>query len=460
MPIESRNPATLEVYETFEPLTTEAVEAALALSTEAADSLRLMSVKDRAAGLLRLADVLDAQTDALARMATEEMGKTFVAAKAEVAKCAGVCRYYAEHGPQMLADEPVMIDDGHAYVAHLPMGPILAVMPWNFPFWQVMRFVAPSLIAGNPGLLKHASNVPRCALAIERVVLEAGFPKGAFQTLLIGSGQVEAIIRDPRVKGVTLTGSGPAGAAVGSVASDVIKPSVLELGGSDAFIVMPSADLDAAAAAAVVGRTMNNGQSCIAAKRFLVHDDVYDAFRDRFAAKLEALKVGDPMAEDTDIGPLANASAVDEVEAQVEASVKAGARQTVGAQRVTVEGFEGGHWFSPGMLEDIPEDAPAFRDEIFAPVALMFRVPNLEAAIELANDSEFGLGSAIFTQDKGEVLHAVRRLDAGSTAVNRIVASDPRLPFGGAKTSGYGRELAKDGLMAFVNRKTVTVSGL
>lgn len=460
MPIESRNPATQEVYETFQALTEEAVEAALVRSTDAADALRLMSVQDRAAGLWRLAEVIDSHTDELARMATEEMGKTLVSAKAEVAKCASVCRYYAEHGPQMLADEPILIDDGHAYVAHLPMGPILAVMPWNFPFWQVMRFVAPSLIAGNPGLLKHASNVPRCALAIERVVLEAGFPQGAFQTLLIGSGQVEAIIRDSRVRGVTLTGSGPAGSAVGRVASDVIKPSVLELGGSDAFIVMPTADLDAAAKAAVVGRTMNNGQSCIAAKRFIVHDAVYDDFRNKFADRLEALKVGDPMAEDTDIGPLANAAAVDEVEAQVEASIRAGARQTVGAKRVTVDGFESGHWFLPGMLEDIPENAPAFRDEIFAPVALMFRVPSLEAAIDLANDSEFGLGSVIFTQDKSEVLHAVRRLDAGATAVNRIVASDPRLPFGGAKTSGYGRELAKDGLMAFVNRKTITVSGL
>jgi len=460
MPIESRNPATQEVYQTFEPLTDDAVEAALAAAAEASNTLRLMSLKDRAAGLLRLADVIDQRETELARLATEEMGKTFTAAKAEVQKCASVCRYYTEQGPAMLADEPIMIDDGRAYVAHLPMGPILAVMPWNFPFWQVLRFAAPALMAGNPGLLKHASNVPRCALAIEDLVTAAGFPAGSFQTLLIGSAQVEPIIRDPRVRGVTLTGSGPAGSAVAKVAAEEIKPSVLELGGSDAFIVMPTADLDAAAAAAVVGRTMNNGQSCIAAKRFIVHEDVYDAFKDKFAAKLRALKVGDPMAEDTDVGPLASAAAVDEVEEQVQASVEAGARLVLGAERLTLDGLEKGNWFAPGLIEEIPESAPAFRDEIFAPVALLFKVPHLEAAIDLANDSEFGLGSAIFTQDRSEILHAVRRLEAGATAVNRIVASDPRLPFGGAKSSGYGRELAKDGLMAFVNRKTVTVSGL
>lgn len=460
MPIESRNPANQEIFETFEELSDHAVEDKLAAAEEASEALRLVAIKDRAAGLERLASILDQRGDDLARLATEEMGKTIVSARAEVEKCASVCRYYAAHGPQFLEDEPVKIDQGSAYVAHLPIGPVLAVMPWNFPFWQVFRFAAPALVAGNPGLLKHASNVPRCALAIEEVITEAGFPKGSFQTLLIGSGKVEGVLRDKRVRAATLTGSGPAGSAVGALAGELIKPSVLELGGTDPFIVMPSADIEAAVAAAVTGRTMNNGQSCIAAKRFIVHHDVYETFRDQMAAKLSALKIGDPMAEDTEIGPLSTKSGLEEVTNQVEASLKAGATRVCGAEPTTVEGFEGGNWFVPGLIEGISEESPAYRDEIFAPVALLFKVPDLEAAIDLANDTDFGLGSAIFTKDRQEVLHAVRRLEAGSTAVNRIVASDPRLPFGGVKTSGYGRELARDGMMAFVNRKTVTVSGL
>ncbi|MEO1656140.1 MAG: NAD-dependent succinate-semialdehyde dehydrogenase [Pseudomonadota bacterium] len=460
MSITTTNPATGILIEEFEPLSADAIENALAAAEEAVDSLRAMPLSDRAAALFRLADLLDERQEALAFTATQEMGKTITAARAEVAKCASCCRYYAEHGPSFLADEEVEIADGRAYVAHLPIGPVLAVMPWNFPFWQVFRFAAPALMAGNPGLLKHASNVPQSALAIEEVIRAAGFPEGAFQTLLIGSGAVDGILRDPRVRAATLTGSGPAGSAVGGTAGTMIKPSLLELGGSDPFIVMPSADIDAAVKAAVVGRTMNNGQSCIAAKRFLVHTDVYDEFRDKMAAAMQALKIGDPLQDDTDVGPLANKAGLDEVVTLVNESVEAGATRVFGAEKTTVEGFEGGYWFAPGMLEDIPEAAPAFREEIFGPVALMHRVPSLEAAIELANDTPFGLGSAIFTQDEADVLHAVRRIDAGSTAVNRIVASDPKLPFGGTKTSGYGRELSKDGMMAFVNKKTVTISGL
>ncbi len=460
MPIESRNPANGQLIESFDPLTDEAIDEKLDRAEAAAESLRLMPKRDRADALNALGARLGERRDELARIATEEMGKTFASAKAEVDKCALVCRYYAEHGPEFLRDEPVQIDDGSAYVAHLPLGPILAVMPWNFPYWQVFRFAAPSLMAANPGLLKHASNVPRCALAIEDVIAEAGFPKHAFQTLLIDSDKVEGVIRDRRIRGVTLTGSGPAGEAVARVAGEEIKPSLLELGGSDPFIVMPSADLDAAVKAAVLGRTLNNGQSCIAAKRFIVHHEIYDAFRDKMKEAFSAMKLGDPMAEDTDIGPLATPDGVEDVVGQVEASVEKGARRVTGAERASVDGFEGGNWFRPGILEDIPEAAPAYRDEVFGPVALLFRVPHLDAAIELANDTPFGLGSAIFTRDKGEVDHAVRRLEAGATAVNRIVASDPRLPFGGVKTSGYGRELAKDGMMAFMNRKTVTVTGL
>ncbi|NNU17313.1 NAD-dependent succinate-semialdehyde dehydrogenase [Parvularcula sp. ZS-1/3] len=460
MSIESRNPATGELLEQFSPASNEMIEEALDLAVEGHEALRRMPLRDRAAGLRRLADLLDQKNEELARVATLEMGKTLKAAKAEVTKCASVCSYYAEHGAGFLRDEPVQIDEGSAYVAHLPLGPILAVMPWNFPYWQVFRFAAPALMAGNSGLLKHASNVPQCALAISDVIAEAGFPKGAFQTLLIGSDKVEGILRDARIRGATLTGSGPAGSAVGALAGETIKPSVLELGGSDAFIVMPSADLDAATDAALTGRTQNNGQSCIAAKRFIIHEAAYDAFREKFAAKLASLKVGDPMSEDTDIGPLANASGLDDVVKAVEDSVAKGARRTLGAKPTEIAGMPEGHWFEPGMLEDIPEEAPAFKEEIFGPVALLSRVPNLDEAIDLANCTEFGLGSVIFTKDRSEVDHAVRRLEAGATAVNRIVASDPRLPFGGVKTSGYGRELARDGMMAFVNRKTVTISGL
>jgi succinate-semialdehyde dehydrogenase/glutarate-semialdehyde dehydrogenase len=459
MTIESRNPATGELLKSCEETPPEAVEEALSCAEAAADRLRLMGARERARGLERLAALLDERAEEYGRLATLEMGKPIAQARAEVEKCALACRYYAEHGPSYLSDVPVKVDEGSAYVAHLPLGPILAVMPWNFPFWQVLRFAAPALMAGNPGLLKHASNVPQCALAIEEVIRDAGFPKGSFQTLLIGSDKVEAIIRDERVKGVTLTGSGPAGAAVAKAAGEEIKPSLLELGGSDAFLVMPSADLEAAADAALKGRTQNNGQSCIAAKRFLVHTDVYDRFKELFAERLSSLKLGDPMDEGTDIGPLSTEGGLSEVLEQIEKSVAAGAKLTLGGTRESVEGMEQGNWFVPGMLEDIPEAAPAFREEVFAPLALLFRVPSLDAAIELANDSPFGLGSVIFTRDRAEVDHAVRRLEAGSTAVNRIVASDPRLPFGGVKSSGYGRELAKDGMMAFVNKKTVTVSG-
>jgi succinate-semialdehyde dehydrogenase/glutarate-semialdehyde dehydrogenase len=459
MPLESVNPSTEVVVERFDELDADGIEHALSRSVAAAEEQRRLPVRDRAALMERAADILDRDADRLGRILTEEMGKTFAAAKAEVDKCAWACRYYAEQGPGFLANEPVEIDEGSAYVAHLPIGPVLAVMPWNFPLWQVFRFAAPALVAGNTTLLKHASNVPRAALAIQDVFNEAGFPRGAFQTLLVGSNAVEAILRDARIRGVTLTGSNAAGSAVGRTAGDVIKPSVLELGGSDAFIVMPSADLDAAVKAAVQGRILNNGQSCIAAKRFIVHADIYEAFRDRFVAAFEALTVGDPFAESTDLGPLALASIRDEICEQVDKSVAEGARRLVGAERIEGPNGGKGYWFQPGVIENIPEGSPAYCEEVFGPVALLFKAPSLDAAIDMANDNPFGLGSAIFTGERGDVDHAVRRLEAGATAVNRIVASDPRLPFGGVKESGYGRELARDGMMAFVNRKTVTISG-
>ena len=453
MPIQSQNPATEEIVRTYAPHDGAFVDRALDRAVAAGAELRAAGVRARAAALTEAAAVLERRADALSAVMTEEMGKTRASARAEVQKCASACRYYAEHAERFMRPEIV---PGAGSVVPLPLGPILAVMPWNFPLWQVVRFAAPALAAGNTGLLKHASNVPACALALEEVFAEAGFPEGAFQTLLIGSDRVEAIIRDDRVRGVTLTGSGPAGAAVARVAGEEIKPSLLELGGTDAFLVMPSADLGAAAEAAVLGRTQNNGQSCIAAKRFLVHADVYDAFRDRFAAAIEALTLGDPMADGTDIGPLATKAGREEVDGLVSDALAKGARRVTGARAAEGPNDGRGWWYAPGLIEDVPESAAAFREEVFGPVAMLHRVPSLDAGIDLANDTHLGLGSAIFTRDDAEKRAAVQRLEAGATAINRIVASDPRLPFGGIKQSGYGRELARDGLMAFVNRKTVT----
>jgi succinate-semialdehyde dehydrogenase/glutarate-semialdehyde dehydrogenase len=353
-----------------------------------------------------------------------------------------------------LADEPVRTEAASSYVRYLPLGPVLAVMPWNFPFWQVFRFAAPTLMAGNTGLLKHASNVPGCALAIEDLLKRAGFPEGAFQTLLIGSDAVPRVLGDARVVAVTLTGSEPAGAAVASQAGKLVKPTVLELGGSDPFIVMPSADLAAAVKTGVAARTLNNGQSCINAKRFIVHRDVYQEFEDRMVASFEALRVGDPMADDTDVGPLALRSVRDDVVSQVERSVAAGARRLTGAEAIEQPGF----WFRPGVLADIPESAPAFHEEVFGPVALLFRVDDIDGAIALANRSPFGLGSSIWTNDAREQRRFIDELEAGQTFVNAMVASDARLPFGGVKHSGYGRELAAQGIRAFVNVKTVFIA--
>lgn len=453
MPIASIDPADETVRAEFTPHDDAFVEAAIARSAELGAEMRAMGGATRASLLRSAADVLERRADDLALLMTEEMGKTLTAARAEAIKCASACRYYAEHAAAFLADEPVG-DAG--LVAHLPLGPILAVMPWNFPFWQVVRFAAPALAAGNTCLLKHASNVPRCALALEEVFEEAGFPEGAFKTLLIPASRVEGVLRDRRVRGATLTGSEPAGSAVGRVAGEEIKPSVLELGGTDPFLVMPSADMKAAVAAAVLGRTQNNGQSCIAAKRFIVHSDVYAAFRDRFAAALGALVVGDPKAADTDVGPLALGSIREEVDGLVGEAMSKGARRVCGAR--IVEGPNGGkgYWYEPGLIEAVPEDATAYAEELFGPVALLFEVQSLDAGIELANATAYGLGSVVFTREEAEAEAVIRRVEAGATAINRIVASDPRLPFGGVKRSGYGRELARDGVMAFVNRKTVT----
>lgn len=452
--VASVNPATGETIETFTPLANAAIDSALAQAEAQFASWRLTPFAQRADLMRKAADVLEARRDVYARDMVLEMGKPLTQAEAEIDKCALVCRHYADHAEGYLHDEVIRTEAKSAYVRHLPMGPVLAVMPWNFPFWQVFRFAAPTLMAGNVGLLKHASNVWRCALHIEDVFREAGFPEGCFQTLLIGSGAVKGVIGDRRVRAVTLTGSGPAGRSVAAAAGDALKPSLLELGGADAFIVMPSADLQKAVETAVNARVRNNGQSCIAAKRFLVHADVYDEFRTRFVAAFAALKVGDPMDRASDVGPLATSKIRDELAQQVDASVAAGARRLTPLHALPDKGW----WFAPQILEAPPAGSPAAEEETFGPVASLWRVTSLEDAITAANDSPYGLGSAIFTQDPADIDQAVRDLDAGSTFVNALVASDPRLPFGGVKESGFGRELAADGIRAFMNRKTVSIS--
>lgn len=453
MPIASVNPATGETIATFEPLGHADIELKLQRAMDAFEINRARSFADRAERMNRAAEILEARADDFGRTITLEMGKPLAAAIAEVKKCATVCRFYAEHAERYLAPEPIATDASESYVRFDPLGPILAVMPWNFPFWQVFRFAAPALMAGNVGLLKHASNVPQSALAIEDILREAGFDHGEFQTLLIGAEQVTALLEDERVKAATLTGSEPAGASVASNAAKRIKKSVLELGGSDPFIVMPSADLDAAVKTAVKARIVNNGQSCIAAKRFIVHDEVADAFQTKFVAAMEALKVGDPMDEGTDIGPLATPQIVDDIAKQVDASVAAGAKLLTGGKRL----HEHGNFYAPTVLADIPKNAPVYLEETFGPVASLFRVNDEDEAIRLANATSFGLGASIWTRDADQANRFIAAIEAGMVFVNAMVASDPRMPFGGVKHSGFGRELGVYGIREFVNIKTVWV---
>jgi succinate-semialdehyde dehydrogenase/glutarate-semialdehyde dehydrogenase len=453
MTFRSINPATGQTLAEFPAHTPEQVDAALARAADAAPRWRRTAVAERAAIVSRLGALLDADKERLGRMMTLEMGKPIRAAVEEAAKCALACRYYAEHGPGFIADGPVPDQDHRSFVAYDPLGVVLAVMPWNFPFWQAIRFMAPALVAGNVGLLKHASNVPQCALELEELVRRAGAPPGVFQTLLIGSDAVAGVVADARVAAATLTGSEGAGSSVATVAGNHLKKTVLELGGSDPFIVMPSADLERAVDTAVKARTINNGQSCIAAKRFIVHADVYDAFLTRFTAGMQALKVGDPLDPSTQLGPLATAKLAAELEGQVAASVAAGARLLCGGARTTA----GAAWFPATVLVDIPENAPAFRDELFGPVGCVFRARDVDDAIRIANATRFGLGSSAWTTVRAEQERFARELDAGSVFVNDMVVSDPRFPFGGVKSSGYGRELSALGLREFTNIKTVRV---
>jgi succinate-semialdehyde dehydrogenase/glutarate-semialdehyde dehydrogenase len=453
MPISTINPATGETLKVFEALTESEVEAKLELAESAFAEHRRRSFEQKAAWLMRAAEILEAGRDKYGRLMTLEMGKPLKAAMAEAEKCAWVCRYYAENAERFLADEPVQTEAAASYIRYQPLGPVLAIMPWNFPFWQVWRFAAPALMAGNVGLLKHASNVPQSALAIEEILLEAGFPVGVFQTLLVPASGVPRLLEDRRVRAVTLTGSTPAGSQVASLAGKLIKKSVLELGGSDAFIVMPSADLATAASTAVRARTINNGQSCIAAKRFIVHADVADEFERRFVAGMEALIIGDPMQLETEIGPLSTQATLEEVVGQVDRSVALGARILTGGHKLGGPGF----YYPPTLLTDIPPGAPVACEEVFGPVGMLYRVGSLAAALELANATPFGLGACIWTNDRDEQMRAVEALEAGTVFVNGMVASDPRLPFGGVKESGYGRELSEIGIREFVNIKTVVV---
>lgn len=453
MPIASVNPCTGLPLRSFTPLDPELLDHKLALASRAFQDWRNTPVAQRLRPLATVAGLLERDAESLARTMTLEMGKPLASSIAEVRKCAVACRYYVDHAERLLADEPVPCGDDRCFVRYQPLGPILAVMPWNFPFWQVFRFLAPALAAGNVGLLKHASNVPLCALAIECLLTEAGLPEGVFQTLLVPAAQVDPILADPRVAAATVTGSVEAGRAIAALAGKHLKRTVLELGGSDPFIVLPSASIDEAVRIAVEARIINNGQSCIAAKRFIVAEPVYDAFLSGFVESMRALRVGDPMDPATRIGPLATEAVVEELQRQVSQSIHAGARCLTGGRRLDQPGF----FFEPTVLDRIPEGCPAFDRELFGPVGCLFAARGLDHAIELANATRFGLGASVWTEDPLEAEALVDRIVAGMVFVNRMVMSDPRLPFGGVKESGYGRELGGLGLREFVNAKTVVV---
>jgi len=454
MAIASINPATGEKVKDFSPFDDAEIEKRLTRAEKAFRKYCRTTFTERAERMEATAELLLQEKKKFAEIITLEMGKLFRDSLAEIEKCARGCRFYAENGERFLEDEPAQTDAAESYVQYQPLGPVLAIMPWNFPFWQVFRFAAPALMAGNVGLLKHASNVPQCALAIEQILCRAGFDDGIFQTLLIEPEQVEKLIADARVKAVTLTGSEKAGSAVASTAAREIKKSVLELGGSDAFIVMPSADFERSLSTAVKARTINTGQSCIAAKRFMIADEIYDKFLNQFVDRMRALKVGDPFDETTEIGPLATEQILQGVHDQVQKTIAAGAKLLTGGNRIHGPGF----FYEPTVLVDVPNDSPAHRQEVFGPVASIFRVRDADHAVELANDTTFGLGASAWTNDREEQKLFGSELDAGMVFINAMVASDPRLPFGGVKRSGFGRELGAAGIREFTNTKTIWIS--
>ena len=456
MTIATINPTTGETVKTFTPATDAEIDAALARAHDRFADYRHTSFAQRAEWARRTADLLEADAEQVAAMMTLEMGKTLASATAETLKCAKGFRHYAEHAEAMLADEPAdaaAVGASKAFARYQPLGVVLAVMPWNFPLWQAVRFAAPALMAGNVGILKHASNVPQSALYLADVIARGGFPDGCFQTLLIPSSAVEAILRDPRVAAATLTGSEPAGRSVAAIAGDEVKHTVLELGGSDPFIVMPSADLDAAVATAVTSRVLNNGQSCIAAKRFIVHAAIYDEFLNRFVEQMAALRVGDPTDPNTDVGPLATEQGRVDVEKLVDQAVAAGATIRCGGKCL-----DGPGWFyPPTVLTDITADMPIFTEEVFGPVASVYRAANIGAAIDIANATTFGLGSNAWTRDQSEQQRFIDELEAGQVFINGKTVAYPELPFGGIRRSGYGRELSAHGIREFCNIKTVWV---
>jgi succinate-semialdehyde dehydrogenase/glutarate-semialdehyde dehydrogenase len=454
MPIATVNPATGEVIKTFEALSEAEIEKKIQLAFDTFHAERATPFAERSRRMLKAAEILERDKDKFAHIMTLEMGKTYKSAVAEAVKCTTACRYYAENIEKFMADEVVETGAKKSFIRYLPIGPILAVMPWNFPFWQVIRFAAPALMAGNVGLLKHASNVPQCALAIESIFREAGFPEGAFQALLIGSSQVDALLNDSRIIAATLTGSEQAGIQVGVGAAKHIKKVVLELGGSDPFIVMPSADIETAVSTAVQARVQNNGQSCIAAKRFIVAEPIADEFERRFVAKMKNLRVGDPFDENTEVGPLASAEAVKGLDDDVKKTMAAGARLLAGGHPLERKG----NYYAPTVLTNIPKGSPAYSEELFGPVASVFRVHDQDEAIRVANDVRFGLGASAWTNDENEQQRFINELEAGMVFINKMVASDPRIPFGGVKHSGHGRELGLVGIREFLNAKTVWVA--
>ncbi|KAB1138686.1 NADP-dependent succinic semialdehyde dehydrogenase [Micromonospora sp. AMSO12t] len=456
MPIATTNPATGQTLKTYEPMSPEQIDAAIERADLAYRQLRGTTVDQRGRWLNAAADLLEAERDEIARLMTTEMGKTYASAQAEVTKCAAACRFYAAKAAEFLADEPAdagAVKATRAFVRYQPIGPVLAVMPWNFPLWQVLRFAAPALMAGNTGLLKHASNVPQTALLLEDLFRRAGFPEGAFTTLLVGSAEVDRVLSDPRVRAATLTGSEGAGRSIAQIAGRELKRTVLELGGSDPFVVMPSADLDRAAEVATTARCQNNGQSCIAAKRFIVHADVFDAFAEKFAANMAALRVGDPMESGTDVGPLASEGGRDEIHAQVRDAVDKGATVLCGGELPAGPGW----FYPPTVVTDLRPEMRMWSEEVFGPVAGLYRVSSYDEAIEVANGTSFGLGSNAWTRDPQEQERFAVDLDAGNVFVNGMTTSYPELPFGGVKNSGYGRELSALGMREFCNTKTVWV---
>jgi succinate-semialdehyde dehydrogenase/glutarate-semialdehyde dehydrogenase len=453
MAIATINPATGQLLKKFDALSDSQIDEKIQRAADAFPKFRKLAFSQRAEMMRKAGDILEAEKNSIAKLMTTEMGKTLRSAVDEAVKCAWVCRHYAEHAERFLADEVVQTNATRSYVRYQPLGVILAVMPWNFPFWQAFRFIAPGLMAGNVGLLKHASNVPQCALKIEEVLCRGGFPEGTFQTLLIGSDKVDRVLGDPRVAAATLTGSEEAGIKVGAGAAKRIKKVVLELGGSDPFIVMPSANFDDAVATAVKARAINNGQSCIAAKRFIVAEPIADRFEREFAARMQALQVGDPMDEKTDVGPLVNADAVKSLHEAVQQTVHAGARILTGGKPVDGPG----NFYLPTVLANIPKGSPAYQEELFGPVASIFRARDIDDAIRIANDTRFGLGASAWSNDPAEQDRFVNELEAGLVFINQMVASDPRLPFGGVKSSGFGRELGVHGIREFTNIKTVVI---